>query len=62
MMLKNRNGIEILSHNEKAQLLWAAYKESHGISEFSHIYFDLNDLIQPVQAWMIYRTLSQRKR
>jgi hypothetical protein len=50
MMLKNRDGIEILSHNEKAQLLWAAYKERLGISEFSHIYFDLNDLIQLVQA------------
>jgi hypothetical protein len=50
MMLKNRDGIEILPHNEKAQLLWAAYKERLGISEFSHIYFDLNDLIQLVQA------------
>jgi hypothetical protein len=50
MMLKNRDGIEILPHNEKAQLLWAAYKERLGISDYSHIYFDLNDWIQPVQA------------
>jgi hypothetical protein len=45
MMLKNRDGSKLFSHEDKAQLLWETYKERLGNSEFSHMYFDLNELI-----------------
>jgi hypothetical protein len=49
-MLKNRDGFELFSHEDNAQLLWETYKERLGNSEFSNIYFDLNDLIHPIQS------------
>jgi hypothetical protein len=32
-------------HEEKAQLLWEAYKDRLGKSEFTHMYFDLHSLL-----------------
>jgi hypothetical protein len=46
--LKNARGQEVFSHEEKASLLWVAYKGRLGTNEFSKIHFDLNALLQPV--------------
>jgi hypothetical protein len=32
-------------HEDKAQVLWEAYKLKMGTSEFSHMYFDLHNLL-----------------
>jgi hypothetical protein len=45
MVLKNREGHERCSHEDKAAILWEAYKERLGSSEFIQIHFDLNDLL-----------------
>jgi hypothetical protein len=31
-------------HEEKTNLLWEAYKQRLGTSDFSHMYFDLNSI------------------
>jgi hypothetical protein len=36
---------EVFSHVDKVEILWQAYKERMGISEFSHMYFNLSSLI-----------------
>jgi hypothetical protein len=46
--LEDNNGSLISGHDEKAYMLWEAYKQRLGTSEFSHMYFDLNSLLQPV--------------
>jgi hypothetical protein len=35
MMLKNGNGEEKFSHEDKSQILWEAYNDRLGTSEFS---------------------------
>jgi hypothetical protein len=45
--LQNQAGEQIFDHNGKADLLWTTLKERLGVSEFSHISFDLASLIQP---------------
>jgi hypothetical protein len=52
MVLKNSEGQERCSHEDKVAILWKAYKERLGSSEFTQIYFDLNDLLQMI----IWRT------
>jgi hypothetical protein len=47
MVLKDRNGIEKNNHDHKAQLLWEAFKERLGTSEFTHMHFDVNTLLGP---------------
>jgi hypothetical protein len=47
MMLKNGSGEEKYSHEDKAQILWEAYKDMLGTSEFSQLHFDLSPLILP---------------
>lgn len=46
MVLKNSEGQERCSHEDKTAILWEAYKERLGPSEFTQIYFDLNELLQ----------------
>jgi hypothetical protein len=45
MVLKDVNGVAMSKHEDKANILWEAFKERLGKSEFSHIYFDLDSLI-----------------
>jgi hypothetical protein len=45
MMLENRGGEEKYSREDNAQTLWEAYKDRLGTSEFSHIHYDLSQLI-----------------
>jgi hypothetical protein len=47
MVFKDRNGIEKNNHDDKAQLLWEAFKERLGTSEFTQMHFDLNTLLSP---------------
>jgi len=48
MSLNDENGQAIFSHEGKADLIWKAFKERLGVSEFSHIYFNLEDLLTPL--------------
>jgi hypothetical protein len=48
MVLKNKDGHEKFTHEDKTVIIWEAFKERMGTSEFTEIYFDLNDLVQPV--------------
>jgi hypothetical protein len=48
MMLRNGSGEEKFSHEDNAHILWEAYKDRLGTSEFSHIYFDLSQLLSIV--------------
>jgi hypothetical protein len=50
----NRNSIMVLEdssdqlisrHEEKEKILWEAYKERLGTSEFTHMYFNLSELL-----------------
>jgi hypothetical protein len=43
--LQNDEGSTMSRHEEKAQLLWEAYKDRLGKSEFTHMYFDLHSLL-----------------
>jgi hypothetical protein len=48
MILKNKDGLEKTAHEDKAAIIWEAFKERMGSSEFTGIYFDLAGLIQSV--------------
>jgi hypothetical protein len=43
--LKDANGHDIFEHEAKASLLWNAYKDRMGTSEFSHMYCELETLL-----------------
>jgi mannosylglycoprotein endo-beta-mannosidase len=44
--LRNSDGLEVFQHEAKAEILWEAFKARMGSSEFSHMYFNLEDLLQ----------------
>jgi hypothetical protein len=46
MSLKNEDGVIVKKHEEKANILWNSYKDKLGTSEFTHMYFNLNELLQ----------------
>jgi hypothetical protein len=48
--LEGTNGQPKFGHKEKAAILWEAYKERLNSSEFSHMYFKLDQLIQEVDG------------
>jgi hypothetical protein len=43
MMLKDRNGNEKFAHEEKATIIWEAFKDRLGSSEFTQIHFNLSE-------------------
>jgi hypothetical protein len=45
MVLKNNEGIEKTSHEDKALIIWETFKERTGTSEFSEMHFDLSELL-----------------
>lgn len=45
--LVNEDGLTLTDHQEKADLIWSAFKERQGTSNFSSIGFDLADYLQP---------------
>jgi hypothetical protein len=47
MVLKSSEEQDKFTHDEKATILWEAYKERLGTSEFTQVHFDLNDLLEP---------------
>lgn len=47
--LTSEAGQEILDHEGKAQHIWEAFKGRLGQSDFTHMYFDLENLLQPRQ-------------
>jgi hypothetical protein len=47
--LEDSIGSLLSGHEEKAKLLWEAYKQRLGTTEFSHMHFDLNTLLQLVE-------------
>jgi hypothetical protein len=48
LSLKDKDGLDRFSHEEKAGIIWEAFKDRLGSSVFSEIHFDLNELLQPV--------------
>lgn len=44
--LQDENGTPCTSHSDKERLLWEAFKERLGVSEFSGFCFDINMFIQ----------------
>lgn len=44
-LLRDESGQEIQDHEAKANLLWASLKERMGVTEFTHMYFDLDDIL-----------------
>jgi hypothetical protein len=46
--LQKNDGSFVSKHEDKALHLWESYKERLGTSEFTHIYFDLNNLLLPL--------------
>jgi hypothetical protein len=48
MMLKDRNGNEKFAHEEKATIIWEAFKDRLGSFEFTQIHFNLSELLHPV--------------
>jgi hypothetical protein len=48
MSLKGADGLEKFSHEDKANILWDAYKDRLGTKEFTHMYFDLSSLLNRV--------------
>jgi hypothetical protein len=46
--LKDSIGHEHFKHEHKALILWESFKERLGTSNFSHMYFDLHDILIPV--------------
>jgi hypothetical protein len=48
MSLKGADGLEKFSHDDKANILWEAYKERLETKEFTHMYFDLSNLLNRV--------------
>jgi hypothetical protein len=48
--LEGADGQPKFGHEEKVAILWEAYKERLGSSEFSHMYFELDQLIQEVDG------------
>jgi hypothetical protein len=47
MVLKDGNGIDIFNYEDKAHLLWEAFEERLGTSEFNQMHFDLSAFINP---------------
>jgi hypothetical protein len=45
MILEDSEGGLVSKHEEKAQMLWEAYKERLGKSEYTHMCFNLPDLL-----------------
>jgi hypothetical protein len=50
MVLKNDLGEEKSKHEDKAAILWEAFKEILGKKEFSHMYFDLDFMLDAEQG------------
>jgi hypothetical protein len=51
MMLKDRDGLEKYNHEDKAEIIWEAFKDRTGNSEVTEMHFDLRDLIQPAEGF-----------
>jgi len=47
--LKDDLGNSFSGHEQKAEILWNTYKNRMGLSEFSQIYFDMDQFIQPAE-------------
>jgi hypothetical protein len=46
MPLKNVDGLIVTKHEEKTNILWNSYKDRLGTSELTHMYFNLNELLE----------------
>jgi hypothetical protein len=46
MSLKDSDGMVKTKHEDKAEILWQAFRERLGTSEFSQMHFNLSELIQ----------------
>jgi len=46
--LETDDEVSVFDHQHKADMIWAAFKERLGVSEFSSIHFDTDTFIQPI--------------
>jgi hypothetical protein len=49
--LLDPTGVSLTTHDDKATLLWESFKERLGKSECTHMHFDLDNLVNPVQGF-----------
>jgi hypothetical protein len=47
--LEDENGNAKQGHEEKEKLLWEAYNQRLGTTEFTHMYFDLHSLLSATE-------------
>jgi hypothetical protein len=59
--LKDNNVTEIFKHEEKALIIWEAFRDRLGVSEFPNIHSELNGLIQPVNLDCLVEPFQQGK-
>jgi hypothetical protein len=50
MNLTNTHGQDMFKHEDKVKLLWESFKERLGISEFTQMHFDVNELFHVVDG------------
>jgi hypothetical protein len=44
--LEDHDGTSFFNHHQKANMIWEAFKERLGISEFNSIHFNLDSVLQ----------------
>jgi hypothetical protein len=59
--LSNAEGNSIVDHEQKANLLWNAFKQRMGVSEFSGISYDLHNLLSPLDLDGLDSDFSQEE-
>jgi hypothetical protein len=60
--LKDSNGVEKFQHDDKANLLWEAFKDRLGQSEFNAMHFDLTSLLPPINdldIWLFHSLMMR---
>lgn len=50
MSLEDPNGQKRYKHEDKVEILWESFKDRLGTSEFNHIHFNLQELVEEVDG------------
>jgi hypothetical protein len=61
MSMEDSSGQLISRHEEKEKKIWEAYKERLGTSEFTHMYFNLAELLQRQEGLEILQEPFQKE-
>lgn len=60
--LQDNLGRTLQTHEHKAELLWTSFRERMGMTEFTQMLFNLEDLILPVQGLEHWKRPSPRRK